>query len=74
MCSGSSRSKMGPLYEGFGQITELVNQLTTAAIKGYQSQLTNTNDKQVAACAKHFVGDGGTIWGTGTEVDGIHRY
>ena len=66
--------RWGRFYEGFGQITELVNQLTTAAIKGYQSQLTNTNDKQVAACAKHFVGDGGTIWGTGTEVDGIHRY
>lgn len=66
--------RWGRFYEGFGQTTELVNQLTTAAIRGYQSQLKNINNKQVAACAKHFVGDGGTIWGTGLEFDGIHQY
>ena len=66
--------RWGRFYEGFGQTTALVNGLTTAAINGYQALLTETDDKQVAACAKHFVGDGGTIWGTGTEVDGIHAY
>jgi len=66
--------RWGRFYEGFGQSTELVNGLTTAAVKGYQAILTETNDKQVAACAKHFVGDGATIWGTGTESDGIHQY
>ena len=66
--------RWGRFYEGFGQTTALVNGLTTAAVMGYQALLTETDDKQVAACAKHFVGDGGTIWGTGTEVDGIHPY
>lgn len=66
--------RWGRFYEGFGESTELVNKQTLAAVNGYQSVLTNTNDKQVAACAKHFLGDGGTIWGTGTEVDGIHPY
>ena len=66
--------RWGRFYEGFGQTKALVNGLTTAAVMGYQALLTETDDKQVAACAKHFVGDGGTIWGTGTEVDGIHPY
>ena len=66
--------RWGRFYEGFGQTTALVNGLTTAAVMGYQALLTETDYKQVAACAKHFVGDGGTIWGTGTEVDGIHPY
>tara|TARA_B100001057_G_scaffold326825_1_gene327107 strand:- start:375 stop:2390 length:2016 start_codon:yes stop_codon:yes gene_type:complete len=66
--------RWGRFYEGFGQSTELVNGLTTAAIKGYQDQLAETNDKQVAACAKHFIGDGATVWGTGTRIDGLHTY
>ena len=66
--------RWGRFYEGFGQSTERVNGLTAAAVKGYQAQLTETNGKQVAACAKHFIGDGATVWGTGTRVDGLHTY
>ena len=66
--------RWGRFYEGFGQSTELVNGLTAAAVKGYQAQLTEINDKQVAACAKHFIGDGATVWGTGTRIDGLHTY
>ena len=67
--------RWGRFYEGFGQSTDLVNNLTTAAVKGYQTVLNETNNKQVAACAKHFVGDGGTVWGTGTEeVDDMYKY
>ncbi len=66
--------RWGRFYEGFGQTSEIVNGLTTAAVNGYQALLKDTGGKQVAACAKHFVGDGGTIWGTGTEVDGLHSY
>ena len=67
--------RWGRFYEGFGQSTALVNNLTTAAVKGYQTVLNETNNKQVAACAKHFVGDGGTVWGTGTEeVDDMYKY
>ena len=66
--------RWGRFYEGFGQSTERVNGLTAAAVKGYQAQLTETNGKQVAACAKHFIGDGATVWGTGKRVDGLHTY
>ena len=66
--------RWGRFYEGFGQTSVIVNGLTTAAVNGYQTLLKDTGGKQVAACAKHFVGDGGTIWGSGTEVDGIHSY
>ena len=66
--------RWGRFYEGFGQTSAIVNGLTTAAVNGYQALLKDTGGKQVAACAKHFVGDGGTIWGTGTEVDGLHSY
>ena len=66
--------RWGRFYEGFGQTSVIVNGLTTAAVNGYQALLKDTGGKQVAACAKHFVGDGGTIWGSGTEVDGIHSY
>jgi beta-glucosidase len=66
--------RWGRFYEGFGQTSVIVNGLTTAAVNGYQALLKDIGGKQVAACAKHFVGDGGTIWGSGTEVDGIHSY
>ena len=36
--------------------------------------MTEVQNKQVAACAKHFIGDGATVWGSGTRLDGIHTY
>ena len=66
--------RWGRFYEGFGQTTDVVDGLTSAAILGYQDRLTETQNKQVAACAKHFIGDGATVWGTGTRVDGMHTY
>lgn len=66
--------RWGRFYEGFGQTKELVNGLTKAAVLGYQDRLAKVQNKQVAACAKHFIGDGATDWGTGTRVDGIHTY
>ena len=67
-------ARWGRFYEGFGQTTDIVNGLTNAAILGYQDRLSNVQNKQVAACAKHFIGDGATVWGTGTRVDGKHTY
>ena len=30
--------------------------------------------EKIAACAKHFIGDGGTTWETGSLQDGMHTY
>jgi len=67
-------ARWGRFYEGFGQTTDIVDGLTAAAITGYQDRLAGVQNKQVAACAKHFIGDGATVWGTGTRVDGKHTY
>lgn len=67
-------ARWGRFYEGFGQTTDIVDGLTKAAILGYQDRLSSVQNKQVAACAKHFIGDGATLWGTGTRVDGQHTY
>jgi beta-glucosidase len=66
--------RWGRFYEGFGQTTAIVDALTNAAVLGYQDRLSSVQNKQVAACAKHFIGDGATVWGTGTRVDGVHTY
>ena len=53
--------KWGRTYEGFGETTELQKTMSAASIKGLQSDLSNS--ASVLACAKHFVGDGGTTNG-----------
>ncbi|HXI23581.1 MAG TPA: glycoside hydrolase family 3 protein, partial [Pyrinomonadaceae bacterium] len=56
--------RWGRTYEGFGETPELVQRLGAAAIRGLQrSDLSDPLG--VLACAKHFVGDGGTSMGTG---------
>src|SRR5207244_12469316 len=42
-------------------------QLGEAAVRGFQGNQLN-NPLSVLACAKHFVGDGGTTFGTGLTV------
>jgi beta-glucosidase len=50
--------RWGRTYESFGDSPDLVSDLSVAAVKGLQnSQWTETS---VLACAKHFIGDGGT--------------
>jgi len=56
--------RWGRTYEGFSENTALVTELGGAAVKGYQSTNIN-NPHSVLACAKHFIGDGGTLFGTG---------
>jgi beta-glucosidase len=57
--------RWGRAYEGFSEDPELVAQLGAAAVRGLQGMRLGEPDR-VLACAKHFVGDGGTKWGTGT--------
>ena len=56
--------RWGRTYEGFSEDTDLVSQLGGAAVRGYQST-DFSNPQSVLACAKHFIGDGGTTFGTG---------
>jgi beta-glucosidase len=52
----------GRVYEGFGEMPDLVRALSRASIKGLQGT-DLSNPLAVAACAKHFAGDGGTTGG-----------
>ncbi len=51
--------RWGRTYEGFGETPELAAMMGEAAIKGLQGDNLGS-DSTIAACAKHFVGDGGT--------------
>lgn len=57
--------RWGRTYEGFGESPELARTLGGAAVRGFQ-QNNLSNPLSVLACAKHWVGDGGTVMGTGT--------
>jgi len=57
--------RWGRTYEGFGETPELARILGEAAVRGFQGSNLN-NPLSVPACAKHFVGDGGTVFGSGT--------
>ncbi|MDR0842114.1 MAG: beta-glucosidase, partial [Acidobacteriota bacterium] len=50
--------RWGRSYEGFSEDPALVRRLGEAAVRGLQGDLTGRLD--ILACAKHFVGDGGT--------------
>lgn len=58
--------RWGRSYEAFGDDPELVARLGAAAVRGLQGDPLNAPDS-VLACLKHYVGDGGTEWGT------VHR-
>ena len=67
----SQDERWGRTFESYSENTEIVTRLGIASIKGYQgNNLDNPNS--VLACAKHYVGDGNTIFGTGIN-GGIDR-
>ena len=67
----SQDERWGRTFESYSEDTEIVTRLGIASIKGYQgNNLDNSNS--VLACAKHYVGDGNTIFGTGIN-GGIDR-
>jgi beta-glucosidase len=57
--------RWGRTYEGYSEDPALVKELGEAATRGFQG-LDLANPLAVLACAKHYVGDGGTTYGTGT--------
>jgi beta-glucosidase len=57
--------RWGRTYESFAEEPGLVAQLGEAAVRGLQG--ADLKDPlRVLACAKHYVGDGGTVYGSGT--------
>jgi beta-glucosidase len=55
--------RWGRTYEGFSEDPRVVSELGEAAVRGFQGS-DLANPLAVLACAKHFIGDGGTTWGT----------
>ncbi len=53
----------GRTYEGYSDDTALVSKLGAAAVVGLQGPRLSANPSSVLACAKHFIGDGGTTNG-----------
>jgi beta-glucosidase len=56
--------RWGRTYEGFSESPEVVKVLGEAAVRGMQGSGLG-DPLGIAACAKHFAGDGGTAFGTG---------
>ncbi len=58
--------RWGRTYEGFSESPDVVKALGEAAVRGFQGS-TLDDPLSVAACAKHYAGDGGTVFGTGLQ-------
>ncbi len=58
--------RWGRTYEGFSENPEIVASLAQAAVLGLQG-FDLSDPLSVLACAKHFIGDGGTTAGTGAH-------
>lgn len=56
--------RWGRTYEGFSADPEVVTKLGAAYVSGLQSDQDFGSAGTNLACPKHFVGDGGTTWGT----------
>jgi len=61
--------RWGRSYEGFGETPELARMMGEAAVRGYQGK-DLSDPSSVLACAKHWIGDGGTKYGTGRKLRG----
>ena len=58
-------ARWGRTYEGFSENPQLVQELGEAAVRGFPGPDV-ANPLSVPACARHYVGDGGTACGTST--------
>src|SRR5829696_8858330 len=59
--------RWGRSYEGFGETPELARMMGEAAVRGYQGN-DLSDPASVLACAKHWIGDGATKYGTGRKL------
>jgi len=60
--------RWGRSYESFSEDPALVAELAGAAVRGFQGRDLK-DPLRVLACAKHYVGDGGTVYGSGDIPD-----
>jgi beta-glucosidase len=58
--------RWGRTYEGFSEKSEIVTRLATAYLLGLQGD-DLSDPLTVLATPKHYLGDGGTAWGTSTN-------
>jgi beta-glucosidase len=61
--------RWGRTYEGYSESPDVVKLLAGAAVRGFQGARLS-EPLSVVACAKHFIGDGGTAPGTGKGLGG----
>jgi beta-glucosidase len=61
--------RWGRTYEGFSEDPAVVRELAGPAVHGLQTS-DLANPLAVLACAKHYVGDGGTSWGSSRDGRG----
>ena len=59
--------RWGRTYEGFGESPELASMMGEAAVRGYQGN-DLSDPTHILACAKHWIGDGATKYGTGRKL------
>ena len=64
--------RWGRTYEGYSSDPEVVAPLGEAAVRGFQGTEL-ANPLSVLACAKHFIGDGGTTFGTAAGGRGLDQ-
>src|SRR5713101_5451044 len=57
--------RWGRTYESYGEDPSVGNPLAAAAVTGFQG--TSLSTTSVLSTAKHFVADGGTLYGTGSS-------
>lgn len=62
--------RWGRTYEGYGENTDLVTELSAAMLRGLQGDDLAAGDT-VLGTPKHFVGDGGTAYGTSPQPGGL---
>lgn len=63
--------RWGRTYEGFAETAALTKRMAAASVAGFQGN-SLADPSTILACAKHFVGDGGTTYGQdqgNVEVD-----
>jgi len=67
--------RWGRTYEGYSESPDIVKPLGEAAVRGLQGKSLDA-PLSVLSCAKHFAGDGGTMFGTGMpkSKDGSERF
>lgn len=64
--------RWGRTYEGFSEDPQLAGALGAAAVRGLQTA-DLASPQAIAACVKHFLGDGGTVFGTSQDKKGLDQ-